>query len=105
MSMEVNEKSFNREVIDSDIPVFVFFWASWCTACKRTQEVVKELAEEYNGKFKICSVNVDRNFIISEKYNIKGVPSFVIFVDGKEVKRGVGAKSRRQLKEMMDEFV
>lgn len=103
--MELNEKTFDREVSDSEVPVFIFFWASWCTACKRTQEMVKKLAEKYDGKVKICSLNVDRNFSLSEKCKIQGVPTFIIFVDGNETKREVGAKSRKQLEEMVEEFI
>jgi len=104
-AMELNEKNFDKEVIVPKIPVFVFFWASWCTACKRTQEMVKELDGEYSEKMKICSLNVDRNFAISEKYKIKGVPTFIIFVDSNETKREIGAKSKKQLEEMISEFI
>ncbi len=103
--MELNEENFDREVIRSKIPVFVFFWASWCTACKRTQEMVKKLDGEYSEKMKIHSLNVDRNFTISERYNIRGVPTFIVFVDGSETKREIGAKSKKQLEKMISEFV
>ena len=103
--MELTEETFEREVIQSQVPTFVFFWASWCTACKRTQETVRELTGTYDGRAKICSVNVDRNFAVAERCTVRGVPSFLVFVAGKEVARGIGAKSKNQLREMIDESI
>ena len=103
--MELNENTFDGEVTGSEVPAFVFFWASWCTACKRTQEMIKKLAVEFNGRVKVCSLNVDRNFSLSEKYQIQGVPTFIIFIDGIEIKREIGAKSRKQLEEMVREVI
>jgi len=100
--MEIMDKNFEKEVLKADIPVLVDFWASWCPPCKMVEPVVDKLEREYVGKVKIGKLNVDRNPVIASRYQIKGVPTFIIFREGKIMKREVGAKSERQLRQMID---
>ncbi|PTD94229.1 thiol reductase thioredoxin [archaeon SCG-AAA382B04] len=98
----VDSNGFKEEVVDESDLVFSFWWASWCTACKSMENTIKELSEEVSD-IKFVGVNVDRNREIADQYNIRGVPSFLIFKDGELVDRDVAAKTKKQLKEMIKE--
>jgi len=100
--MELMDKNFEKEVLKADIPVLVDFWASWCPPCKMVEPVVDKLEREYVGKVKIGKLNVDRNPVVASRFQIKGVPTFIIFREGRVMKRDVGAKSERQLRQMID---
>jgi len=100
--MELMDKNFEKEVLKADIPVLVDFWASWCPPCKMVEPVLDKLEKEYAGKVKIGKLNVDRNPVMASRYQIKGVPTFIIFREGRIMKRDVGAKSEGQLRQMID---
>lgn len=101
--MELTDRTFEKEVLHSDIPVLVDFWASWCLPCKVLEPILDELEKEYAGRVKICKLNVDRNKFSAQKYDIAGLPTFIIFKDGEEAVREVAAKSKRELQEMITE--
>ena len=107
--MEIGEKNFKEEVLDSDKPVFVLFWASWCTASKRMEHTIKELKEEYerdgSTKIKIRKVNVDKNPGLRFQHDIRQVPTYVIFNGGKIVERRIAAQSKKQLRKMIEECI
>jgi len=94
--------NFQREVLESELPVLVDFWASWCLPCKSMEPVIAELAEEYAGRVKIGKLNVDQNPAIAARYDIQGVPTFILFKAGKVVERCTGAQSKSQLKALLD---
>lgn len=101
--VEVTDDSFDDEVLNSDKPVLVDFWAEWCGPCRMVSPIVEELAEEYDGKAKFAKVDVDENADISMEYNIRSIPSLLIFKDGEVVDQVVGAVPKSQLKKKLDE--
>jgi len=103
--MEFTVKNFKEEVIKSDIPVLVDFWASWCPPCKDVEPILEELAQEYQGRVKIGKLNVDRNPGLGTKFEITGVPTFIIFKDGKIKDRAMAAKSKEELKKMIEKLL
>lgn len=100
--VEVTDDSFDDEVLNSDKPVLVDFWAEWCGPCRMVSPIVEELAEEYDGKAKFAKVDVDENADISMEYNIRSIPSLLIFKDGEVVDQVVGAVPKSQLKKKLD---
>ncbi len=107
--MDFTEENFENEVLNSDIPTMVDFWGSWCPPCKMMDPIVAQLKKEYTGKVKIGKMNVDRNPTIPRKYKIVGVPTFILFKNGKEVDRKVAAASIDVMREfikavLLDDF-
>jgi thioredoxin 1 len=97
MVAEINEQSFENEVIKSDIPVVVDFWAPWCGPCSAIAPTTEKLAETYTGKVKFCKVNVDENPQISMKYGVTSIPTILFFKGGEEKDKSIGAVPERQL--------
>ena len=83
----------------------VEFWGSWCPPCQRMGEILHDLEETYDGKLTVAKVNVDRNPMVSQQFDVVGVPSFVFFKDGKIVHREVGARSQEQLHSTISKIV
>ena len=98
----VNSKTWQTEVINSQIPVFVDFWAEWCGPCRMVSPVVEELAEEYGGKVNFVKVNVDENNELASKYNVFSIPTLAIFSKGEVIAQQVGAASKASYKNMLD---
>jgi thioredoxin 1 len=103
--MELTTKSFQQEVIESDIPVLLECWASWCLPCKQIEPALERLANKFAGTCKVVKINVDKNPMISTQYEVKGLPSFMTFVNGKEYERKVGALTDKQLIEMITKAI
>lgn len=93
----ITENSFAAEVLQSNLPVLVDFWAPWCGPCRKMAPVVEEMTTEFAGKIKVAKVNVDENQELSAKYNIRGIPSLLLFKDGKVVDTNVGMVTKSQL--------
>lgn len=101
--LRVTDSNFEKEVINSPIPVLVDFWASWCVPSQMMMPVLDRLSEEYkNKKVKIKKLNIDQNPGIRDKYKILGCPTFILFKDGVELTRKVGAQSDKQLREIIN---
>lgn len=100
----LNSENWNQEVLQSDLPVLVDFWAPWCGPCKMLGPVVESLAAENVGKIKFGKVNVDENQSLAAEFGIRGIPTLTFFKAGKEVKRIVGAQSKNQLQQVLDEL-
>ena len=98
----VNAKSWQTEVIQSQLPVFVDFWAEWCGPCRMVGPVVEELAGEYNGKVSFVKVNVDESGELASKYNIFSIPTLAIFNKGEIIVQQVGAASKDSYKKMIE---
>lgn len=101
-ALTFTDDSFEEDVLNSDKPVLVDFWAEWCGPCRMVGPVVEELAGEYEGKAKIGKVDVDSNPEISTKYGIRSIPSLLIFKNGEVVDQIVGAVPKAQLKKQLD---
>lgn len=97
--VEGTDTNFGLEVLKSDIPVLVDFWAPWCGPCRMVSPLVDELAEELTGKLKVVKVNVDENQEIAVKYGIRSIPTLSIFKDGNIVDGVIGAVPKQTIKE------
>ena len=98
----VTDESFDPEVLKSDVPVLVDYWAEWCGPCKAVAPVLDEVAREYVGKLKIAKLNVDENQEIPKKYGIRGIPTLMLFKNGNIEATKVGALSKSQLTAFLD---
>lgn len=97
--MKFTTANFEAEVLKSDIPVLVDFYADWCGPCKMMGPIVEKLAEKYEGKVKIGKLNVDENMEIAQKYRVASIPTFIFFEKGEAVETAMGAMSAKMLEE------
>tara|TARA_B110001452_G_scaffold103231_1_gene85657 strand:+ start:506 stop:832 length:327 start_codon:yes stop_codon:yes gene_type:complete len=95
--VHVTDASFEADVLQSDTPALVDFWAEWCGPCKMIAPILNEVADEYAGKIKICKVNVDDNPETAAKFNVRGIPTLLVFKNGTVEATKVGALSKAQL--------
>lgn len=100
--MTFTDQNFDSEVLKSETPVLVDFWAEWCTPCKIVSPIVDELAGEYAGKLKVGKMNVDET-TVSQNYSVMSIPTLLIFKNGQPVKSIVGAQSKDNIKRAVDE--
>ncbi len=98
----LNDDNFQKEVLESDIPVLVDFWASWCGPCQMLSPVVEELFEEYDGKVKIGKLNTEENAEITGQYGVISIPTLIIFKDGKPVDQIIGVVSKDVIKKKLN---
>jgi len=101
----ISDDQFEAEVLNSSEPVLVDFWAEWCGPCKMIAPILDDLAASYHGKLKIAKVNVDHNQKIPRNYNVRGIPTLMIFKDGKVQATQIGAVSKTQLAQIIDKAI
>ncbi len=101
-TVTITESNFNEEVLKSATPVLVDFWAEWCGPGKMIAPVLDELATEYTGKVKIGKINIDENNNLAAMFNVRAIPTLLIFKNGQVSEQMVGAKSKRDLKASLD---
>ena len=105
MVYKFDESNFDAEVLQSDLPVFVDFYADWCGPCKMMSPVIDKLAEEYEGKIKVGKVNVDENGDLAVRYGIMSIPNMVFFKNGEVADRVVGAIPKPAMKEKFEKNI
>jgi thioredoxin 1 len=98
----ITEATFDAEVLNSETPVIVDFWAEWCGPCRMLTPILDEVAGEYKGKIKIGKINVDDNPNIAQKFSVRGIPTLILFKDGEIVTSKVGMLSKKQLIDFID---
>ncbi len=102
---EITDTNFEKDVLGSDKPVLVDFWAEWCGPCRMIAPTVEAVAEEYQGKAGVFKMNVDENMNVPQQYGIRGIPTLILFKGGQEQERIVGAVTREAITRVIEKYV
>ncbi len=105
MVLEVNDQNFNSEVLESELPVVVDFWAPWCGPCRMLAPVTEKLADSYSGKVKFCKINVDQNPETSGQYGVMSIPTLIFFKAGQQTDSSLGAVPEAMLKPKIEALI
>ena len=99
--LKITKENFENEVMKSNIPVLIDFWAPWCGPCRMMGPIIEQLAEEYEGKAKVGKVNVDEEGELSQAFGVMSIPTIVLVKDGKVVRQAVGARPKAEVEAML----
>jgi len=105
MVLEINDQSFENEVLKATQPVLLDLWAPWCGPCRMVGPVIDKLSEQYTGKFKFCKMNVDNNQNTAARFNVMSIPTLIFFKGGKAVDTVIGAQSESALNAKIDSLL
>lgn len=103
--IEATDANFQKEVLESDVPTVVDFWAPWCGPCRQIAPVLEELAAQYDGKVKVAKVNVDQNRQVASSYQIQSIPTLITVKNGEVVSRQVGFSNKQGLEKLFSESI
>ena len=101
----LNESTFDEQIATAELPVVVDFWAEWCGPCKMIAPILSEVADEQAGKVQVAKLNVDENPDIARRFDVMSIPTLLVFQNGEQVKRIVGAKGKGQLLQDLAEYI
>jgi thioredoxin 1 len=99
---EFSDQNFETEVLKSNVPVLVDFWAEWCMPCRMLAPTIEKIAKDYNGKIKVGKIDTDANRDVSMKYSISAIPTVILFKDGQVAQKFVGLRQEKDFKEALD---
>ena len=102
---QVTDSSFDKDVLDSDIPVLVDFWAPWCGPCRMVAPVVEDISKQYEGQVKVVKLNTDENPNVASQYGIRSIPTLMIFKEGQRVDMVVGAVPKTTLADTLEKYI
>ncbi len=100
--INLTSKNYDEEVVKSQIPVLIDFWATWCGPCRAMMPVVEQIANENEGKIKVCKVNVDEESELASKFNVMSIPTFVAIKDGKVLGTSLGVQSKEEILQLFE---
>lgn len=103
--LHFTDRDFEQDVLQSDKPVLVDFWAEWCGPCHMLAPTVKELADEFDGKIKVGKINVDNHELTAARYRVRGIPTLILFMAGKEISRLIGVRPKHEIAHTIQEVL
>ncbi len=104
-TLTLSDSSFDNDVLKSEVPVLVDFWAEWCGPCRMMEPTIESIATDYSGKIRVGKLNVDDNGGTAMRYGIRGIPTLLLFKDGRVVEQRVGAVGKSEVQKMLDSHV
>ena len=103
--VQLTDATFDAEVTNSDKPVLIDFWAEWCGPCRMVAPIIDALAEDYDGKVKVAKLNVDENPQVSRRFNIRSIPTLLLFKNGELKETAIGLRPKPQLEQLLERYV